>query len=157
MRIWSVVLSVVVLGLTMVPLTSAQEEDAVDRSDYVVMPHMKGSLALQVSSVSGLWFQPAGDGTPAKLRVLSPALTEAKTLAGADAQAIWASFQAREGEFLFVGHMGGTLAIPRAQVRTAYYSEDTGAPRLRLTYDGDPSGKTLDGDEATTVWNEIQR
>lgn len=52
--------------------------------------------------------------------------------------------------------MGGTLAIPRAQVRTAYYSEDTGAPRLRLGYDGDPSGKTVDGDEAATVWDSIR-
>ena len=52
--------------------------------------------------------------------------------------------------------MGGTLAIPRAQIRSAYYSEDGGAPRLRLMYDGDPSGKTLDGDEAVAAWKTLR-
>lgn len=150
-------LTLAAVSSMMVPLAGAQQEGTVHQPGYVVMPHMKGSLALQVSSITGLWYVPAGDDKPAQLRVLSRALTDAKTLGGADAEALWASFRARGGEFLFVSHMGGTLAIPREQVRAAYYAEDTGTPRLRLTYDGDPNGKTVDGEEATTVWNEIRR
>lgn len=156
MRLGSLFLTVLVGATTIVPLASAQQEGTVNRSDYVVMPHMKGSLALQVSSITGLWYLPGSEGKPAQLRVLSRPLSEAKTLTDGDAEQLWASFRARGGEFLFVSHMGGTLAIPREQVRTAYYAVDTGAPRLRLTYDGDPNGKTVDGDEATTLWNEIQ-
>ncbi len=138
------------------PVAAAAEEDTMDSSGYVVMPHMKGSLALQVSSISGAWYVPASEAKAAQLRLSSPVLGEAKTLSGADADATWAVLRAR-GAFLFVAHMGGTLAIPRAQVRTAYYAEDAGTPRLRLVYDGDPNGKTLDGDEAVAVWAELTR
>jgi len=153
----AVLLMVAVIFAAVVPLASAQQEDVVHHSDYVVIPHMKGSLALQVSSIAGLWYLPAGDDKASQLRVLSPVLADAKTLTGADAETLWTSIRARGEEFVFVAHMGGNLAIPRAQIRTAYYSVDSGAPRLRLVYDGDPNGKTIDGDEATKVWNEIQR
>ncbi len=157
MRLGTLVLTVAALTSPLVPLASARQEGAVHPSPYVLVPHMKGTLALQVSSITGLWYQPAGEDKAATLRVLSRALGDAKTLTGADADALWSAFRTRGGDFLFVSHIGGTLAIPREQVRAAYYAEDTGAPRLRLTYDGDPNGKTLDGDEATTVWNELRR
>jgi hypothetical protein len=157
MQFRSVLLSLAVVASTIAPLASAQQEETMQPSDYVVMPHQKGSLALQVSSITGVWYLPGGEGKSAQLRVLSRSLAEAKTLAGGDAEALWTAFRARGAEFLFVSHMGGTLGIPRAQVRAAYYATDTGVPRLRLTYDGDPNGKTVDGDEATTVWNELKR
>ncbi len=157
MHVNAVLLSVVVMIATVAPLASAQQEDPMHPSSYVVVPHMKGSLALQVSSITGVWYLPTSEGKAAQLRVMSTALAEAKTLTGGDAEQLWTSFRARGEEFLFTSHMGGTLAIPRAQIRTAYYSTDTGTPRLRLGYDGDPNGKTIDGDEATTIWNELTR
>jgi hypothetical protein len=157
MRSGFAALIVVVVASTVAPPAGAQQEPTMMPSEYVVMPHMKGTLALQVSSITGLWYLPAAEGKPAQLRVSSQALVEAKALTGADAESLWAAFRVRDEAFLFVGHMGGTLAIPRAQVRTAYYSEDTGSPRLRLGYDGDPSGKTLEGEEAATVWKAIRR
>jgi hypothetical protein len=156
MQLRSVLLSLAVVASTLAPPASAQQEETMHPSDYVVMPHQKGSLALQVSSITGLWYLPAGEGKAAQLRVLSPSLGEAKTLTGADADELWAVFRARGQQFLFVSHMGGTLGIPRAQIRAAYYATDTGSPRLRLTYDGDSNGKTVDGDEATTVWNDLK-
>ncbi len=125
--------------------------------DFVVVPHMKGSLAIQFASITGVWYLPASEGKEAQLRISSGALPEAKTLAAAEAETLWTSLRARGRELLFASHMGGTLAIPRAQVRAAYYSVDTGVPRLRLTYDGDPSGKTVDGEAATALWKELQR
>ena len=134
----------------------AQQEDAMQSSDFVVMSHMSGTLALQVAAISSAWFQPAAEGTDAKLRIVSPALSEAKTLVAADAEAMWRVLRVRSDEFVLVSHMGGTLAIPRGQIRTAYFAEDTGTPRLRLMYDGDPNGKTIDGSEAVDLWQQIQ-
>ena len=142
-----------------VPSVVAQPEDTMGSSQFVVMPHMKGSLALQTSSISSLWYVAAGDGRPAQLRVNSPALSEAKTVGGDDADALWATFHdgALAANFVFVTHIGGTLAIPRSQIRSAYYAEDSGAPRLRLMYDGDQGGKSLEGAEATRVWTELRQ
>jgi hypothetical protein len=155
MRLRPLISTLAIAAAPFVPCASAQQEHVMHPSDYVVMPHQKGSLALQVSSITGLWYLPAADGKAAQLRVLAPALGDAKTLAGADAEALWGTLHARGDAFLFVSHMGGTLGIPRAQVRAAYYATDSGSPRLRLTYDGDPNGKTLEGDEATTVWSDL--
>ena len=124
--------------------------------EYVVLPHMKGSLGLQVASISGLWYLPATEEKASRLRVTSPALSEAKSLGGADADTLWDAMRRRGADFLFTSHMGGTLAIPREQVRTAYYSEESGTPLLRLVFDADPSGKTLEGDEATRIWKELR-
>jgi len=150
------VLSLAVVVAALMPVVTVHGEDPVHHPSYVVMPHLEGSLALQVPTITGLWFLPAADAKEAQLRVMSTALSDVKTLTGAAAETHWASLSARGDEFLLVDHMRGTLAIPRAQIRTAYYAEDSGSPRLRLMYDGDPSGKTVDGDEATRIWAELQ-
>lgn len=157
MHCCSAVPFVAVLALVVAPPASAQKEVTVLPSAYVVVPHMKGSLALQIASITGLWYVPAREGKVGQLRVSSTALPEAKTLSGADAEGLWATLSARREDFLLTGHLGGTLAIPRSQVRAAYYAVDSGAARLRLTYDGDPGGKTVDGEEATSLWKELQR
>lgn len=151
-------LSAAILLSLSVPSVFAQREDTMGSSQFVVMPHMKGTLALQTSAISSLWYAAAGDGRPAQLRVNSPALSEAKVVGGDDADALWATFHdgAMAADFVFVTHMGGTLAIPRAQIRSAYFAEGAGAPRLRLMYDGDPSGTSLEGAEATRVWAELR-
>lgn len=146
----------VVGAMVAVPGSSASQEDTMIQSDFVVMPHMKGSLALPVSSLTSAWFKPAGEETPVTVRVTSQAMSEAKVLSAGDAEAVWLFLKARN-DFIFVSHMAGTLAIPRATIRTAYYSDETGVARLRLTYDGDPSGKTIDGDEADRIWSDLQR
>ena len=158
MTIRNWLLGAAVAVVAVVPAANAEQEDTMRSTGFVAIPHMKGTLALQVASINGLWYVPGTEDKAALLRVLSPALSEAKTLSGADADALWNVFhgEAAGGDFLFVGHMGGTLAIPRAQIRTAYYSEDTGSPRLRLMYDGDPTGKTLEGDEAVRTWALIR-
>ncbi len=153
----SAALLVVVLALTLVPPAGAQKEATVPTPGFVVVPHMKGQLAIQFASITGVWYLPATDNRVSQLRVLSSALPDAKSLTGAEADALWASLRARGEALLLVSHMGGTLAIPRAQLRAAYYSAEGGTPRLRLTYDGDPNGKTVEGEEAATLWKELQR
>lgn len=88
--------------------------------------------------------------------MLSQTLTKARSLAGADAGSRWALFRTHERLLLLASHMGGTPEIPRAQIRTACYSEDTGTPRLRLAYDADPSGKPLDDADATPAWTALR-
>lgn len=133
------------------------QEDSMTAPRFVVWKHMNGTLALATSEIRGVWFQAAFAGKPAQLRVTSPALVEPKTLSGADAEALWSSFHdgALAPLFLFVPHMGGTLGIPRDQVRTLFFSDEGGKTRLRIGYDGDPNGKDLEGDDARAVWKEL--
>jgi hypothetical protein len=129
---------------------------AEDAGRFLVLSHQSGSLALQVSQISSVWYRAAAPEKPAQIRISSPALGEAKSLAADDADALWRTIHAGlASSFVFVAHMDGTLAIPRAQIRTAYYDESGSEPTLRLQYEGDPSGKTLAGDGATRIWKSL--
>ena len=131
----------------------AMQPDRPNPERFVVVDHMNGHLALAVSEISSAWRrEPSGDQT-ASLRLTSAALSEAKVLVGDAADSLWRTLS--EGDladrFVLVSHLGGTLAVPRDQIRTAFFSDQNGA-RLRLVYAGDPSGKELEGDEALRVW-----
>jgi hypothetical protein len=143
------------LAIASAPFGAARAETL----DYLVVPHQKGTLALQVAQIRSVWHKAAAGGAASQLRINSPALGEAKLLAGDEADALWKTLHdgAAAERFLFVSHMEGTLGIPRDQLHTAYYAEDAGKPTLRLVYEGDPSGKTLAGDEAAQVWKAIAR
>jgi hypothetical protein len=138
------------------PAQAKTQEDSMPSEGFVVMEHMNGRLALAVSEISGAWRREASGDQPASLRLTSPALSDAKVLTGDAADSLWRSI--REGDlaprFLLVSHMDGTLAIPRDQIRTAFFSSDGGG-RLRLVYAGDPSGKVVEGDEAELVWKQL--
>jgi hypothetical protein len=130
---------------------------AEEKTTFVVVAHQGGTLALQTSQIRSVWYRPAADGKASQIRVVSPALVEAKSLEGAEADALWKRFH--EGAlaqlFVFVSHMDGTLGIPRDQIYTAYRADDAGKATVRLQYEGDPSGKTLSGGEAVRIWKEI--
>jgi hypothetical protein len=118
---------------------------------FVVMKHLTGTLALGVAEIGSAWYRDGTIDQPSVLRLVSPALSEPKTLGGAEGEELWRvlSEGAAAGRFVLLSHQGGTLAVAREQIRTAFRSEDG---RLRVVYDADPSGKTVDGDEAARVW-----
>lgn len=148
-------LTLVVAGVPAIDAAGAQgSEGKMDLPHFVVLPHMGGSLALPSSRISSVWFLPASAPEPSQIRIVSPALSEAKSLGGSDAEALWATIHdgPLSALFVFTSHMQGTLAIPRAQIHTAFFSEKDGKAQLRLVYEGDPSGKTIGGDEASRIW-----
>lgn len=124
---------------------------------FVVLPHLGGKLALPVSRIASAWLLPATADKPAQVRVTSPVLGEAKTVGGADAEALWRTLHdgPLAATFVFTSHMQGTLAIPRAQIHTAFLTEQDGKRQLRLVWEGDPSGKTIEGDEALRLWQVL--
>jgi hypothetical protein len=127
--------------------------------EFIVMPHSTGSLALRTSEIASLWYQAVAGEKPSQLRIVSPALSEVKTLAGAEADGLWRSVEAGvlASRFVITPHMDGRLAIPRQQIRTAFYSEPGGQAQLRLVYEGDPSGKTVTGGDATRIWQALNQ
>jgi hypothetical protein len=148
-------LALVVAGVPGVGAARTQgSEGTMDVPHFVVLPHMGGSLALPSSRISSAWFQQASAEKPSQVRIVSSVLSEAKPLAGTEAEAVWATIHdgPLSALFVFTSHMQGTLAIPRAQIHTAFFSEQDGKAQLRLVYEGDPSGKTISGDEASRIW-----
>lgn len=142
--------------LSGVPFAGAPAR-AAETGQVLVVPHQSGSLALPTARISSVWYRQGASEAPSQLRIASPALTEAKLLTGGDADALWQTVHegALASRFVFIPHMEGTLGIPRDQIRTAYYSEDGGQATLRLQYEGDPSGKTVAGAEATRIWKAL--
>lgn len=130
----------------------AQEESM--SSTFVVLSHLNGRLALNAGDIDSAWRNEPSDGDGASVRLTSRSLTEPKTLTGDDAEAFWSLLNDQlEGQFVFVSHLGGTLAIPRRSIRTAFLSE--ASDQLRLVYDGDPSGKVIEGEEALEVFKKL--
>ena len=134
-------------------------EETMVAPHFVVLAHGSGSLALRAAEIATVWYLPAAAEKSSQIRITSLALTEPKTLTGSDADALWERFHSGPlaAEFVFASHMQGLLAIPRDQIRTAFYSEQGGAPQLRLVYDGDPSGKTVTGEEASRLWATLTK
>jgi hypothetical protein len=149
----SVALACLVSWAAAQPAALAQEI-LMQSPGFVVMKHMNGTLALALAEVSAIWQRPATAEQAGAVRVTSPALSEAKTLTGDDAAALWLLLHDGEhaSRFVFVSHQGGTLAIPRARIRTAFLGDDG---RLRLVHDADPGGKVVEGEEAARVWRQL--
>jgi hypothetical protein len=57
------------------------------KSEFIWTSHMEGSLGITLDSVTSVFYMPAGDGKPAMLRINYG--TEAKTVEGEEADALW--------------------------------------------------------------------
>ena len=61
-----------------------------------------------------------------------------------------------EPQMIVMSHMGGSLAVSLEAVETVFFMEKDGGQRFHLVWDGNPEGKTIQGDEAGEVWKAIQ-
>ena len=151
---WVLAASLIVSGALAGGVAAGSGAQAAEPRDFVLVPHQNGTLALRTSEILSVWYR---EGSPSQLRIVSPALAEAKSLEGDQADALWQRLHdgPLASSFVFVSHLKGTLGIPRAGIRTAYYAEDGGQPTLRLQYTGEASGKTIAGEEAARIWKTL--
>jgi hypothetical protein len=153
-RAWVLAASLIVSGALASGVVAASGAQAGEPREFVLVPHQNGTLALRTSEILSVWYR---QGSPSQLRIVSPALAEAKSLEGEEADALWQTLHdgSLAPRFVFVSHLKGTLGIPRAGIRTAYYAEENGQPTVRLQYTGEASGKTIAGEEAARIWKAL--
>jgi hypothetical protein len=127
-----------------------------NRTAFVVMEHQGGSLAVSVASIVSVFRGQQKDDAPAPVR-LNLRNGSHQALEGDAASALWASLAegAHAEAFVWVSHMGGTLGIPLASIESVFRAGSDDAPVVRISYPGDPQGKTVQGAEAESVWERL--
>lgn len=123
----------------------------------LTLPHQNGQLALPLREIDTVFYVAPAADRGATLRLTGRALTDGKMLSGTDADKAWQALSRPEtsSHFVWVGHLTGTLGIPRHAIQSLFYTDTEGKQRLRIAYPGDPAGKVLDGAEAQRVWEQL--
>lgn len=131
---------------------AAEEEEA----ELIVMSHLGGRLAVNLEVVETVFYM-ENDGRQ-RLHVVWRGNPEGKTVEGPEAADIWKTIRRKwKSEFIWASHMGGSLGITLDSLTSVFYmpARDGKPASLRINYGSE--AKTIEGEEADTLWKTIGR
>jgi hypothetical protein len=139
-------------------LAVALSSFAAEAANWVLVPHMTGTLAINPDRIGTIYYSVKQDPASATLRILYDGNEQGKVANGAEATAAWQAIQSNAaiaGKFFLVPHMEGTLAIPYRGIEALYFAAGAdGKPAtLRIIHDIDT--KVIEGADAEKLWKEL--
>ena len=123
--------------------------------DFLMIPHMGGTLAINMHHVESVFFMDKADRQ--RFHLVWKGNPQGKTVEGADAVTLFAAARESWGDdFVWVSHMEGSLGIARHAITNVFRMEKDGqAVTVRINYGNE--SKTVTGDDAGAVWKTLAR
>jgi hypothetical protein len=143
------ILTLVLLIVGLVTPLTAEEE-----VEMIVIPHLGGSLAVNLDAVETVFYMER-DGRQ-RFHMVWHGNAEGKTVEGAEALEVWNQVRnSHETAFIWVSHMGGTMGIAHEAITSLFFmpAKDGKAAMLRVNYG--PDAKTVEGEDALTLWKSL--